>query len=55
MSTISEDKESDLCKFSTMVEVVAKNSQTLFVKSHNQLLQDFLKLFDEYHESQDNK
>lgn len=41
--------------FGTIMETLGKNSQTLMVQSHNTLIQDFLNLFIEYHDSQNKK
>lgn len=44
--------ENELIELGKIIEVLGKNSQTLMIESHNKLVLDFLKLFDNHHISQ---
>jgi len=45
----AKTNENELIELGKIMEVLGKNSQTLMIESHNKLVLDFLKLFDNHH------
>lgn len=44
------ETQDDLLMLGEVMEVLGKNSSMLMIQSHNHLVQDFLKLFEGYHQ-----